>query len=69
LFGVSPSKVPQRCRHRRPILGDISLYFGTLPGRGSAPRAVSIISIDYTAISINFTAISIDVLSPMMMRE
>jgi hypothetical protein len=32
-----------------------------MPGRGSAPRAISIKSIDSTAISIDFTAISIDV--------
>jgi hypothetical protein len=42
-------------------LGDISLCFGTLSGRGSAPGAISIDSIDFTAISIDFTAISIDV--------
>jgi hypothetical protein len=37
--------------HRqRPILGDRSLYSGTLPGRGIAPGAISI---DSTAISIN----------------
>jgi hypothetical protein len=32
-----------------------------LPGRGSAPGAVSIISIDSTTVSIDFTAISINV--------
>jgi hypothetical protein len=37
---------------------DESLYSGTLPGRGSAPGAISI---DSTAISIDFTAIFIDV--------
>jgi hypothetical protein len=45
-------------------LGDRSLCSGTLPGRGSAPRAISIDSIDSiasTTVSINFTAISIDV--------
>jgi hypothetical protein len=42
-------------------LGDKSLYFGTLPKRESAPGAISIDSIDSTAISIDFTAISIDV--------
>jgi hypothetical protein len=49
--------VPQRRRRRRQILGDRSLCSGTLPGRGSAPRAISIavsaVSIDLTAISIN----------------
>jgi hypothetical protein len=39
-IGIFPRTVPQRCRHRRQILGDISLYFGTLPGRGSAPGAI-----------------------------
>jgi hypothetical protein len=42
-------------------LGDRSLCSGTLPGRGSAPEAISIDSIDSTAVCINFTAISIDV--------
>jgi hypothetical protein len=41
-------------------LGDRSLCFGTLPGRGSAPEAISIavstVSIDLTAISINLAA-------------
>jgi hypothetical protein len=32
-----------------------------LPGRGSAPGAISIDSITVTAVSIDFTAISIDV--------
>jgi hypothetical protein len=41
-IGVSPRIVPQRRRHRRQILGDRSLYSGTLPGRESAPRAISI---------------------------
>jgi hypothetical protein len=59
--GVFPDKVLQRHRHRRPILGDRSLCSGTLPGRESAPGAISIDSIDSTAISIDFAAISIDV--------
>jgi hypothetical protein len=42
-------------------LGDRSLCSGTLLGQEIAPRAISIDSIDSTAISINFTAISIDV--------
>jgi hypothetical protein len=37
-------------RRRRPILGDKSLYSGTLPGQGIAPGATSI---DSTAISID----------------
>jgi hypothetical protein len=49
LIGVHPRKVPQRRRHRRPVLGDRSLYSGTLPGQGIAPRAISI---DSTAIFI-----------------
>jgi hypothetical protein len=42
-------------------LEDRSLCSGTLPGRGSAPGAISIDSITSTAVSIDFTAISIDV--------
>jgi hypothetical protein len=34
--------VSQCHRRRRQILGDRSLYSGTLPGWGSAPRAISI---------------------------
>jgi hypothetical protein len=48
--GVFPHKVPQRRPRRRPISGDRSLCSGTLPGRGSAPGAISI---DSTAISID----------------
>jgi hypothetical protein len=40
-------------------LGDRSLCFGTLPGRGSAPGAISIVSIAVTAVSIDLTTISI----------
>jgi hypothetical protein len=47
--GIHPRKVPQCRRHRRAILGDRSLYSGTLLGRGIAP---GVISIDCTAISI-----------------
>jgi hypothetical protein len=35
-------RVPQLQHRRRQILGDISLCFGTLSGRGSAPRVISI---------------------------
>jgi hypothetical protein len=35
-IGVSPSKVLQRCCHRRPISGDKSLCSSTLPGWGIA---------------------------------
>jgi hypothetical protein len=42
IIGVFPRTVPQRRRRRRQILGDRSLYSGTLPGRGSAPGAISI---------------------------
>jgi hypothetical protein len=41
-IGVFPRTVPQLRRRRRQILGDRSLYSGTLPGRGSAPGAISI---------------------------
>ena len=40
-----PERVPQRRRHRRQVSGDRSLCSGTLPGRGSAPGAISIDSI------------------------
>jgi hypothetical protein len=40
--GVFPRIVPQRRHRRRQISGDRSLYSGTLPGRGSAPGAISI---------------------------
>jgi hypothetical protein len=61
-IGVFPRTVPQRRRRRRQISGDSILYSGTLPGRGSAPGAISIdvvasstvyVSIDFTAISTN----------------
>jgi hypothetical protein len=42
-------------------LGDRSLYSGTLPGRGTAPGAISINSITSTAVSIDFTAIFFNV--------
>jgi hypothetical protein len=41
-IGVFPRTVLQLCRRRRQISGDRSLCSGTLPGRGSAPGAVSI---------------------------
>jgi hypothetical protein len=52
-IGVFPNKVPPGRCYRRPISGDRSLYSGTLPGWGIAPGAISIISIDFTAISID----------------
>jgi hypothetical protein len=61
-ISVFPSKVPQRRRHRRPILGDRSLYFGTLSGWGSAHGAISIDSIASTPSPSTL-------LSPMMRRE
>jgi hypothetical protein len=60
-IGVFPRTVPQRCRHGRPISGDRSLYSDTLPGRGSAPGAISIDAVASTAVSIDFTAISTNV--------
>ena len=41
-FGNFPETVPQLRRHHRRISGDRSLCSGTLPGRGSAPGAISI---------------------------
>jgi hypothetical protein len=35
-IGLHPQKVPQRRRHRSQVLGNRSLYSGTLPGRGIA---------------------------------
>jgi hypothetical protein len=49
-----------RRRHRR-ISWDRNPCSGTLPGRGSAPGAISIDAIASTAVSIDFTAISINV--------
>jgi hypothetical protein len=51
-------RVLQLRRRHRLILGDRSLYSGTLPGRGSAPEAISINAIASAAVSIDFTAIS-----------
>jgi hypothetical protein len=58
IIGVFPRTVPQCCRRRRQISRDRSLCSGTLPGRGSAPGAISIDAIASTAVSIDFTAIS-----------
>jgi hypothetical protein len=57
-IGIFPRTVPQRRRHRRQISGDRSLCPGTLPGRGSAPGAISINVVASSAVSIDFTAIS-----------
>jgi hypothetical protein len=54
-------EVPQLRRRHRRISGDRSLCSGTLPGRGSAPRAISIDAVASTAVSIDFTAISTNV--------
>ena len=49
IYSLDPRKVSERRHHRRRDLGDRSLYFGTLSGRGIAPGAISI---DSTAIFI-----------------
>jgi hypothetical protein len=54
-------RVLQLRRLHRRILGDRSLCFGTLPGRGRAPRAISIDAIASTTVSIDFTAIFFNV--------
>jgi hypothetical protein len=48
--GVFREEVLQLRHHHQRILGDRSLYSGTLSGRGSAPGAISI---GFTAISTN----------------
>jgi hypothetical protein len=54
-------EVPQLRHRHRWISGDRSHCSDTLPGRGSAPRAISIDAIASTAVSIDFTAISTNV--------
>jgi hypothetical protein len=49
-------------RHHRRILGDRSLCSGTLPGRGSAPGAISINVVASITVSIDFTAISTNII-------
>jgi hypothetical protein len=57
-ISVFPRIVLQlRCHHQR-ILGDRSLCSGTLPGRGSAPGAISIDTVASSTVSIDFTTIS-----------
>jgi hypothetical protein len=58
---VFPRTVPQRRRCQKQILGDRSLCFGALPGRESAPRAISIDVVASTTVSIDFSAISTNV--------
>jgi hypothetical protein len=53
-----PEEVPQLRHRHRQILGDRSLYSGTLLGWGSVPGAISINVVASTAVSIDFTAIS-----------
>jgi hypothetical protein len=60
-IGIFSKTVPQRRHHRKQILGDRNLCSGTLPGRGSAPRAISIDVVASSAVSIDFTAISTNV--------
>jgi hypothetical protein len=60
-IGVFREEVLQLRRRHRRISGDRSLCSGTLPGRGSAPGAISIDVIASSAISIDFTAISTNV--------
>jgi hypothetical protein len=60
-IGNFSEEVPQLRRRHRRISGDRSLCFGTLPGWGSAPRAISIDGVASTAVSINFTAFSTNV--------
>jgi hypothetical protein len=57
IVGDFRERVLQLRRHHQRIIGDRSLYSGTLPGWGSAPGAISIDAVTSFAISINFTAI------------
>jgi hypothetical protein len=41
--------------------GTKALCSGTLPGRGSAPEAISIDIVAFTTVSIDFTAISTNI--------
>jgi hypothetical protein len=61
IIGNFLKEVPQLRRRHRRISRDRNLYSGTLPGRGSAPGAISIDAIASTAVSIDFTAISTNV--------
>jgi hypothetical protein len=54
-------RVLQLHRRHRQVSGDRSLCSSTLPGRGSAPGAISFNAIDSIAVSIDFTAISTNV--------
>jgi hypothetical protein len=60
-IGNFPEEVPQLRRRHRRISGDRSLYSDTLPGWGSASRAIPIDVVASTTISIDFTAISTNV--------
>jgi hypothetical protein len=62
LIGVFREDVLQLRRHHRRISADRSLCSGTLPGWGSAPRAISIDVVASTDVSIDFTAISTNVI-------
>jgi hypothetical protein len=61
MIGNFPEKVLQLRRRYRRISGDRSLCSSTLPGRGSAPGAISINVVASAAVSIDFTAISTNV--------
>jgi hypothetical protein len=51
----------QLCRRHRQISGDRSLCSGTLPVWGSAPGAISIDTVAFSAVSIDFTTISTNI--------
>jgi hypothetical protein len=60
-IGDFRERVLQLRRRHRQILGDRSLFSGTLPGQGSAPGAISINAVASSTVSIDFTAISTNV--------
>jgi hypothetical protein len=62
--GVFREEVMQLRRRHRQILRDRSLYSGSLPGRGSAPGAISINTVASSTVSIDFTTISTNVVVP-----
>jgi hypothetical protein len=68
-IGVFREEVLQLRHCHRRIWGDRSLCSGTLPGRESAPGAISIDVVTSSAVSIDFTAISTNVVVSLGPRD